>query len=167
MRLFSGKVTPLSDELVKALVADKDIETEAPREVVKDFESVFNAYLQTEKSVNDQAKEMSQNRPAEYGRLRRMLAQQRGIQVDDEMLDYLLDQLIEMLMHSGSVDEVFAEDHVLRKRMRTVLRKYLELDETLDNEVRGQLKHMQEGSRTWEVEYQRVMSDIQRRRGLS
>lgn len=167
MRLFSGKVTPLSDELVKALVADKDIETDAPRDVVKDFEAVFNSYLSAERDVNEQAREMSQNRPAEYGRLRRMLAQQRGIQVGEEMLDYLLDQLIEMLMHSANVEEVFAEDHLLRRRMRTVLKKYLEIDEALDTEVRGKIKHVQEGSRTWEVEYQRVMGDIQRRKGLS
>lgn len=167
MRLFSGKVSPLSDELVKVLVSNKDIECESNREVSRDFEAVFNAYLNTEREVVDRAKEMSQNRPSEFGRLKRMLADQRGIKVGEDMLDYLLDQLIEMLMHSNNVEEVFAEDHQLRKSMRTVLRKYLELDEALDTEVRGKLKHVEEGSRTWEVEYQRVMSDIQRRKGLS
>ncbi len=167
MRLFSGKVSALSEELVKVLSTNKDIECESNREVARDFEAVFNAYLNTEREVIDRAKEMSQNRPSEFGRLKRMLAEQSGIQVGDEMLDYLLNQLIEMLMHSANVEEVFAEDHALRKRMRTVLRKYLELDEALDTEVRGKLRHVEEGSRTWEVEYQRVMSDIQRRRGLS
>jgi uncharacterized protein len=167
MRLYSGKVTPLSEELVKVLVSNEDIEVQASREVVRDLESVFNAYLNTEREVIDRAKEMSQDRPTEFNRMKRMLAEQRGIQVGDEMLDYLLNQLIEMLMHSSNVEEVFAEDHTLRKHMRTVLKKYLELDEVLDTEVRGKLKHVQEGSRTWEVEYQRVMSDIQRRRGLS
>jgi hypothetical protein len=78
----------------------------------------------------------------------------------------LLDQCIEMLMHSGSVDEVFGEDHELRRAMRPTLRKYLDLDEALETEVRGKLKHVKEGSQTWEIEYQRVMSEIQRRKGL-
>jgi hypothetical protein len=50
--------------------------------------------------------------------------------------------------------------------MRPALRKYLELDEALDQEVRGKMKHMAEGTSTWEVEYQRVMADIKARKGL-
>ena len=90
-----------------------------------------------------------------------------SIKIGDDLLDYLLDQLIEMLMHSGNVDEVFGEDHDLRRRMRPVLRKYLEMDEALDGEVRGKLKHVQEGTSTWEIEYQRLMGEIQRRKGLT
>ena len=167
MRLFSGKINALSDDLVKALAAGKHIECESNREVAQDLEAVFNAYLQTEREVVERAKEMSAARPNEFGRIKKLLAQEKGIKVGDEMMDYLLDQLIEMLMHSNNVEEVFSEDHVLRKTMRDVLRKYLELDEALDAEVRGKLKHVEEGSRLWEVEYQRVMSDIEKRRRLS
>jgi hypothetical protein len=169
MRLFSGKIAPLSEEIVKSLVENGEIECEDRREVVRDVESVFQSYLSTERDANDRAKEIMDSRglpPSEFGRIKRLAAEQKGIKVGDEMMDYLLDQLIEMLMHSGNVDEVFGEDHALRRRMRPALRKHLEIDESLDQEVRGQLKHMSEGSRTWEVEYQRVMGDIQRRKGL-
>jgi hypothetical protein len=170
MRLFSGKVTPLSEELVKTLADNKDIECEHRKEVVTDLESVFTSYLRLEKEAADRAKDMLQARglpPTELPRLRKLAAEQKGIKVGDDLLDYLLDQLIEMLMHSGNVDEVFVEDHDLRRRMRPVLRKYLEMDEALDGEVRGKLKHVQEGTRTWEVEYQRLMGEIQRRKGLT
>jgi hypothetical protein len=170
MRLFSGKVTPLSEELVKALADNKDIECESRKEVVADLESVFTSYLRLDREAAEKAKDMMQARslpPSELPRLRKLAAEQKGIKLGDDLLDYLLDQLIEMLMHSGNVDEVFGEDHDLRRRMRPILRKYLELDEALDGEVRGKLKHVQEGTRTWEVEYQRLMGDIQRRKGLS
>lgn len=170
MRLYSGKVTPLSEELVKALADNKDIECESRKEVAQDLESVFTNYLRLEREAGDRAKEMLQSRgmpPTELPRLRKLAAEQKGIKVGDEILDYLLDQLIEMLMHSGNVDEVFGEDHDLRRRMRPILRKYLEMDDALDGEVRGKLKHVQEGTRTWEVEYQRLMGEIQRRKGLT
>ena len=170
MRLFSGKVTPLSEELVKTLADHKDIECEHRKEVVLDLESVFTSYLRLEKEAADRAKDMLQARglpPTELPRLRKLAAEQKGIKIGDELLDYLLDQLIEMLMHSAHVDEVFGEDHDLRRRMRPVLRKYLEMDEALDGEVRGKLKHVQEGTRTWEIEYQRLMGEIQRRKGLT
>ena len=169
MRLYSGKVAALSEEIVKALVEGKDIECESRQEVQRDVESVFGSYLSLEREALDKAKELVESRSlpqSEFARMKKLAAEQRGIKVGDEMLDYLLDQLIEMLMHSHNVEEVFAEDHALRRRMRPVLRKYLELDEALEAEVRGQLKHVQEGSRTWEVEYQRVMGEIQRRRGV-
>jgi hypothetical protein len=170
MRLFSGKVTPLSEEIVKTLADNHDIECERRKEVVLDLESVFTTYLRLDKEASDKAKDMMTARslpPSELPRLRKLASEQKGIKVGDELLDYLLDQLIEMLMHSNNVDEVFGEDHDLRRRMRPVLRKYLELDEALDGEVRGKLKHVQEGTRTWEVEYQRLMGDIQRRKGLT
>ncbi len=169
MRLFSGKILPLSDELVRALADNADIECESRKEVAKDLESVFASYLQTDREASDKAKELMDQRnlpPSEFNRIKRLAAEQKGIKVGDETMDFLLDQLIEMLMHSGNVDEVFVEDHDLRRRMRPILKKYLEIDEALDTEVRGKLKHVQEGSRTWEIEYQRVMGDIQRRKGL-
>jgi hypothetical protein len=169
MRLFSGKITPLSEEIVKALADNRDIECESRKEVARDLESVFSQYVEAERDVQEKAKGLLESRgmpPSEMGRLRRLVADQKGIKIGDDMLDYLLDQCIEMLMHSGNVDEVFVEDHDLRRRMRPVMKKYLEVDEALDTEVRSQLKHVKEGSRTWEVEYRRIMSDIQRRKGL-
>jgi len=169
MRLFSGKITPISEEIVRALAENRDIECESRKEVASDLESVFASYLQADREATERAKDLLQARglpQSELGRLRRLAADQKGIKVGDEMLDYLLDQLIEMLMHSGNVDEVFVEDHDLRRRMRPILRKHLDVDEALDTEVRSKLRHVQEGSRTWEVEYQRVMGDIQRRKGL-
>jgi hypothetical protein len=141
MRLFSGKITPISEEIVRALAENRDIECESRKEVASDLESVFASYLQTEREANERAKDLLQARglpQSELGRLRRLAADQKGIKVGDEMLDYLLDQLIEMLMHSGNVDEVFVEDHDLRRRMRPILKKYFEDDEACDTEVRGQ-----------------------------
>jgi hypothetical protein len=169
MRLFSGRIAPMSEELVKALIENKDIECEERREVIRDLESVFSSYLQLEKEVTEKAKDLlaRQGMPqSEFTRLKKLVAEQKGIKVGEDILDYLLDQLIEMLMYSNNVEEVFVEDHDLRRRMRPVLRKHLDADEALETEVRGKLKHLQEGSRPWEIEYQRLMNDIQRRKGL-
>ncbi|MEJ7728335.1 MAG: DUF507 family protein [Polyangiaceae bacterium] len=170
MRLFSGIVDQLSEDIVKTLLAAKDIEVEERAEVVRDIVSVFQNYLTIDRQATEKAKDLIQSRSmaqTEFPRLRKLTAEQAGIKVGDDMMDYLLDQLIEILMHSHNVDEVFAEDHGLRRTMRPVLKKHLDVEAELDAEARGKLKHMQEGTRTWEVEYQRIMGDIQRRRGLN
>jgi len=169
MRLFSGKITPLSEDLVKALADDKKIECEGRKEVVRDLESVFSQYLAIEREVMDKAKTTLESRglpPSELGRIKKIVAEQKGIKLGDDMLDYLLDQCIEMLMHSANVDEVYGEDHDLRRTMRPILKKYLAADEELEDDIRSKLKHVQEGTRTWEVEYQRIKGDMQRRKGM-
>src|SRR6185436_18672205 len=143
----SGRVGPISSEVVKVLTAAGDIETESPQEVVKDVEAVLRSYLSTEKDVNERTKELLErtNRPmTEYGRVRSQIADSKGIKVGDEMLDYLLDQVVEIFHHSANVDEIFAEDVELRRKMAQVFKKHLAQDSELDAEVRAQLRHLSE-----------------------
>ena len=169
MRLYSGKVPTIAGEIVKTLTEQSDIETGSGREVQADIEAVLNQYLRTEKEAGDKAKDAMQSRgipPTDFSRMRKLAAEQMGIKVGDETIDYLLDQILEILMHSANVDEIFAEDVELRRKMAPILKRHMAVDEELEQEVRGKLKHVQEGTRTWEVEYNRMMEDIRRRKGL-
>src|SRR3954454_13096187 len=169
MRLYSGKVGTIAGEIVKNLLDSKDIETENGREVQADIEAVLNQYVRTDKESSDKAKDAMQSRgipPTEFSRMKKLAAEQMGIKVGDESIDYLLDQILEILMHSANVDEIFAEDVELRRKMAPILKRHMAVDEELEREVRGKLRHVEEGTRTWEVEYARIMEDIRRRKGL-
>ena len=169
MRLFSGKVPAIATEVVRALLSGKDIEAEIPKEVEADVASVLNQYLNDEREVNDRAKDVIERTGksnADYQRIREMVASEKGIKIGDETLDYLLDQVVEMLMHSNNVDEVYVEDVELRRKMAPIFKKHMAVDGTLDAEVRAQLRHVKEGSREWEVEYARVLEQVKRRKGL-
>jgi hypothetical protein len=169
MRLHSAKLPQLSRDILEALISTKAIETESPEEVRLDIESVLSQYLHDEQQITERAKEVLTTRglpQTELARIRRLVAEERKIQIGDEAIDYILDQLVEILMHSNSVDEVWSEDFELRRQMREPLRKHATLDDQLQNEVRGRLKHVQEGTALWEVEYRRMMEDMKRRKGL-
>jgi hypothetical protein len=169
MRLFSGHVSPIAVEVVRTLTAANDIETEVPKEVTLDVESILKSYLATEREVNDRTRELLERTgrgPNEFSRVRNQIADQKGIKVGDDMLDYLLDQVVEMFHHSANVEEIFAEDVEMRRKMAQIFKKQLAQDAELDSEVRGQLRHMTEGSRTWDVEYARVMEQVKRKKGL-
>ena len=170
MRLFAGRVSPIAQEIVKALVSSGDIEAEHPTEVVLDVEAVLKNYLSMEKDVNDKTRELLErtNRGNEqYSRVRDQIADSKGIKVGDETLDHLLDQVVEMLMHSHHVEEVFAEDIELRRRMTPIFKKHMGVDSELEAEIRGQLKHVKEGTAQWDIEYQRVAEAVKRKRGLT
>lgn len=169
MRLYSAKIPKLAAEMVKALLADSGVEAESPREVEMDIEAVLNEYVKAEQAVSDRAKELVAQRSlpqTEFGRIKKLVADERRMKIGEDAIDYLLDQLVEMLMHSANVSEIFVEDYVLRRKMRDPLRRLAAEEEELQAEVRAQLRHVQEGSSVWEVEYRRMMEEIKRRKGL-
>jgi uncharacterized protein len=155
--------------MLKSLVDTKDIETQSPAEVKADIEAVLEQYIRDEQSTTERAKDLLASRglpQSEYQRIRKLVADEKRIKIGDDAIDYVLDQLVEMLMHSANVDEVFAEDYELRRKMREPLRKQLVEEQAFEQEVRGRLKHVQEGTGLWEVEYRRMMEEIRRRKGL-
>jgi uncharacterized protein len=172
MRLYSAKVPSIAQEVVRALLSSKDIDLEdagAQKEVIADVESVLRGYLETERLVDEKTRDLLQRTGRgqnEYGKVREQLAEHQGIKVGDETLDYLLDQVVAMLMHSSHVEEVYAEDVVLRRRMTPIFKKYMQADADVDTEVRAQLKHLKEGTSAWDIEYSRALEAVKRRRGL-
>lgn len=169
MRLHGARVPQIAAQMVEQLTSGGAIECQSPREVQSDLESVLNQYIRDEREVSEKAKDLLASRglpPTDLPRLRKLAAEQRRIKLGDEAIDYLLDQLLEILMHSANVEEVFAEDFELRRLLRDPLRSQLVDEEKLQEEVRGQLRHVKEGTALWEVEYRRMMEDIRRRKGL-
>lgn len=170
MRLFPGRIPTIAQDIVQALTADSDIETETPAEVQADIESVLKEYLRQERRVVDEAKNRMEIRGMSYGELGKMknqVARDMRVPTGEDMLPYLLEQILEMLFHSANVEEVFAEDTTLRKKITSILRKNLEVEQELDREVRSKIKNLEEGTASFETEYARVMDQIKRNKKLT
>jgi hypothetical protein len=170
MRLFSGKVTTISEEIVRSLTTDSDIETEAPAEVVLDIESVLKEYLRFERSISDEAKNRMEVRGVPYaqlGKIRSQVAKEKGAPQSEDVLPYLIDQILNMLFHSRNVEEIYADDADLRKKVAPIMRKHMDVGGELDEEVRSKIKNLEEGTATFEIEYQRIMGDMKRKKGLA
>lgn len=169
MRLHSARVSRLARDIITPLIRDKDIEVTSEKEVCLDVEAVLNQYIRDEQQVTERARDLIAQRSlpgGELARVRKLVADERKIKIGEEAIDYILDQLLQAMMHSSNVDEIFSEDYELRRKMREPLRREEESAQDLVAEVRAQLKHVQEGTSTWEVEYRRVMEEIKRRKGI-
>lgn len=169
MQLSRGQIRQISRDSVRALVAAEHIEVVAESEVVRDVESVLDTYIQQHSDVLTRARELAQQRglpQGEFGRIKQLVAEQQGLKTGDDAVGYLLEQILSMLMHSSNVEEVYAEDHELKRCIRGFLRAQEHGDEAIEAEVRAKLKHVKEGTRVWEIEYQRMKQDIKRRRGM-
>jgi hypothetical protein len=95
------------------------------------------------------------------------LAKERDFCGRDDALDWITQQTIEILLYSSNIEEVFGNDRDLRRAIAKVVRAHSEnLESELDQAVRGRLKNLEEGSMAWDVEYERALGDVKRKKGL-
>jgi hypothetical protein len=170
MRLYRGKIEPITEEVVRVLRESGAVEFENETEAKTDIESVLKEYLRLDKEVVEEAKNRMESRGLGYsqlGKTKSQVSKERGIPGQDEVLPYLLEQLINILLHSNNVAEIFVEDVEIRKKIAPILRKHMDVETDLDREVRSKIKNLQDGTSDFEVEYARVMESIKQKRRLT
>ena len=170
MRLYGGQVPVIAEEILRVLTRTNGLEVteENMPEVELDIQSVLREYIRLDRELTDKARESARKSDGQVsiGRAKRQLARDKNVQVGDEAIGYIISQLIEAFLHSNFVEEVFDEDNELRKKIKPILRRHMSMDEQLDREVRDKIKNIEEGSASWDIEYQRVMENIQRSKKL-
>lgn len=169
MKLYSGKIPVIAEEIVRQLSQAGDIDVSDAREAQLDVEAVLKEYQRLDREITDRAKDTLEQRKLAYselGKIKRTLADERGFGLGEEATMWIANQILETFMQSNHVEEVFADDAVMRKKMREVLKKHMAVDEELDTEVRRRIKNLAEGTQTWEIEYARVMDQMKRKHGL-
>jgi len=169
MRLYQGKIPAIAEDVIRTLTSAGDIEVTDAKEAGLDVESVLREYLRMDRELTEKAKDMLQkkNLPYEqFGKVKRALAHEKGLGLGEDALEWMTGQMIESFMQSPHIEEIFAEDTVLRKRMADVLKKHMQVDEELDEEVRRKIRNLEEGTATWEIEYQKVLDQMKRNRGI-
>lgn len=169
MRLYSGKVPLIADDLVRSLTKDGDIEVISEEEVRLDFESVLKEFVRRARELVEEAKTRMERNGLSYemlGKVKSQVAKDWGFPAQDEQLPYLVEQLLTMLFHSNNVEEVFADDPILRKKITSAIKKHTEVESELDREVRSKIKNLEEGTASFEIEYEKAMAALKKRKRL-
>ena len=170
MRLYASKIPAIVESVIRALVESGDLETSNRAEFENDVESVLREYLRTNREITERSKDILEQRGLPYSelyRIRRQQAEQLDFGIGDEAINWIATQMIELFMRSQFVDEVYVEDAVIRRKLKELLRKHMQHDEDLDRDVRRHLKHLQEGTDSFEIEYQKQLELVKRKHGLS
>ena len=156
-------------EIVKSLVDAGDIEVTDRTEAEMDVQAVLKEYLRVDREITEKAKDLLQKRNLPYeqfGKIKRTLAGEKAFGLGEDGLEWMTTQMIESFMQSPHIEEIYVDDSILRKLMSDILKKHMQVDEELDEEVRRRIKNLEEGTSTWEVEYSKVLDQIKRNRGL-
>ncbi len=171
MRLYPKLVPIIAREVIQRLTSDGDLEVEPIRvaDAELDMSAIMREYLANEERVNQATREALERRGydfSKFNQVKREMADVRGFKLGDEGIEFLINQMLEFLLISRNVEEVFSDDNAMRPKILQVMRKHLDVDDEIDREARGRLKHLQEGTSAFEIEYQKVLEQIRRARGL-
>ncbi|MBM4388953.1 MAG: DUF507 family protein [Deltaproteobacteria bacterium] len=171
MKLYSGKVAAISSEIVEVLTESNAIEVlpDEIQEVELDIASVLKEYIRLDKEITDRAKDLMAQKKLDYNQLSKIkfqLAEERAMGVGESVIEYLTSQIIEVLLHSRHVEEVYAEDHELSRQMSGVLKKHMSIEEELDLEVRKRIKNLQEGTSAYEIQYKKLLDELRKNKKL-
>jgi hypothetical protein len=171
MRFYKAKIPAIAREVIETLRREGDIEVpdDKVNEAEADVAAILYEYLRMDREVTEAAKDALERRGLDHthlGRVKRSIAKEKGFAIGEEALEYVLRQITEMLFYSANVEEVFSEDALLRKKMSEIFKKHLEVDEELDREVRKRIRNLEEGTESWDIEYNRVLTQLKRQRGL-
>ena len=171
MRLYPKVIPIISREGIQQLMQDGDIEVEPMRvaDAEMDLSAIMREYLANEERVNQATREALERRGYDYSKfnqVKREMADVRGFKMGDEGIEYVINQMIEFLLISRNVEEVYAADNVIRGKVFAVMKKHLDVDDEIDKEARSRLKHLQEGTSAFDIEYNKTVEQIRRARGL-
>ncbi|MEM9491933.1 MAG: DUF507 family protein [Myxococcota bacterium] len=170
MKLYAGKIDAIAADIIGKLVTDGDMEVSDRNESELDVASVLKEYLRVDRELTERAKDILEIRGLPYsafGRTKRSLADKRDFGLGEDGLSWICTQLLETFMQSRHVDEIYAEDTIMRRKIKDVLRRHMNVDEELDQQVRQRIRNLEEGTQTWEIEYNRVMEQMKQKYGLN
>jgi uncharacterized protein len=171
MRIYPKVIPIISREVVQALTSAGDLEVEPMRiaDAEMDMSAIMREYLANEERVNQATREALERRgydASKFNQVKREMADVRGFKMGEEGIEYVINQMIEFLLISRNVEEVYAADNILRQKIHAVMKKHLDVDEEIDREARARLKHLQEGTSAFDIEYNKTVEQIRRARGL-
>ena len=171
MKLYRVKIPVIAAQVIEALVNDGSLEVEAPNraEAEQDLIAVMEEYLRRDYALRDSVKEsmaaggVSYDR---YGKVRGKMADEWGHPTGDDVERFLAREFVENFMISRFIEEVYAEDKDLYKKVLAILRDQHVDEHALRDEAREQIKNIPEGTVDYEIALSKALKEVKKRHGL-
>ncbi len=158
-----------SAETVARLQADGDIDVSEIPEAELDVASVLKEYVRVDRELTERAKDILEIRGLDhghFGRTKRSLAEEKDFGLGDDAVQFTYVSPLFADFWGIDVEEIYADDATLRRKIRQILQKHMSVDEELDREVRQRIKNLEEGTQTWDIEYGKVMDQMKQKFGV-
>jgi hypothetical protein len=172
MRLYRSQIPIIAETIIDKLSREGDIEVASlnREEAMMDMRAILEEYARQESRLSTAARDHMELHGITYdqlGKIRRNLADKMNHPTGRDGINWVITQILEDLMRSQYIDEVFAADHEIRRKLKDLFRKILDEEGEVDFEVRGMLKNLKPGTPEYEIEYRRRRTEVLARQGLT
>ena len=171
MKLYNTRIPAIANAVVTTLVQEGAIEVDPENrpEAEKDLIAIMEEYRRRDNQLRDAVKEhmAALSLPYErYGKVRQELADQWDHPLNNKVEGFLARQFMENFMISRFVDEVFAEDGELYKRIQSIVKKFDVDEAALRTEAEERIKNVRKDSVEYEAALERALKEVRKRHGL-
>ncbi|TVQ91971.1 MAG: DUF507 family protein [Deltaproteobacteria bacterium] len=171
MKLYRAKIPLIAHDTIKALSESGDIEVEPEKrsEAEADLVAIMEEFLRRDSDLRARAKDYIARRKlpySEYGKVRKQLADEQEHPFGEDVVKFFCRQFIENLLISPFVEEVYADDAILLRRIREILYRHDVDEEQIRTEAIGRIKNVKEGTVEYELALSEAMREIKKRKGL-
>ena len=132
----------------------------------QDIRAVFNNYINTDRRLTEEARNIVNARgddPSMIYSEKRRLAKHENFGLNEDAPSYIVVQLIEALLHTESVEEVYAQDREIHALLLNEIREIMSNQRNLQQEVEQRIRNLERSSQTWEDLYFQVNQRLKER----
>lgn len=171
MKLYRNRIPDIATFVITTLMTDGDIEVEPENksEAEQDLISIMEEYLRRDMDLRNQARDDMARAGIgadQYPKVRSRMAEEWNHPTGDDVERFLARQFVENCMISRFVEEVYADDHSLWKKILVSIKSHDVDERELRDEARGLIKNIKEGTVEYEMAFSRALRDVRKRRGL-
>lgn len=171
MKLYRAKIPAIAHDTIQRLTEDGDIEVLADNlaEAEADLSAILDEFMRRDAEFYHRIKDdmAAHNTPYdEFGRIRKRMSDELSHPVGDDVERFLCRQFVECLMISPFIEEVFAEDRLLYRKIMEVLRNHHVDEREIREAAMARIKNIQEGTVEYEIALDKAIRETKKRRGL-
>ena len=165
MRIYRERIPTISKMIVTNLLGQGLIEVDPSlnEEVELDMASVVEEYRRTDRELGERAKDLVAMRNLDYSfthKIKAKLAREKQFGLGEEAVEWITNQMVEMLLQTRHVEEVYGEDTDLRRVIGPILKKELGVADQMDIAVKKRIRNLTEGTSDYEIEYQKALEKV-------
>ena len=171
MKLYKARVAQIANEIVATLTKEGslDVEPENRPEAELDLVAIMEEYLRRDRALRERVREHMHSRSVpydQYGKLRGQMAGSWNHPTGDDVERFLARQFVENFMISRFVDEVYADDRALYKRVIELLTLHHVDEKAIREEAQSKVKNVREGTVEYEIALSQAIREVKQRYGL-
>ena len=171
MKLYRARIPQIAHAVIERLCNDGLIEValESRAEAELDVVAILEEYLRRDMALREEVREHMAAHAVpydEYGRTRGKIADAMGHPTGDDVERYVSRQIAENFMISRWIDEVFAEDRDLYKKIVSIIVEFDVDERALRTEAQEKVRNIPEGTVDYEIALSKALREVKKRHGL-